>query len=135
LFSQYRLELDNIKPSFDVKLRTGLHRGPTKPRRARRSQLDTSTTPAEFERSRSRAPSYAPSNIDERVRDIEYRARHPEYDDDFVPMVASMSWRGSDEPWTPAIENYRRRRFDDPYYQATVDRYATLPRRWLRQWN
>ena len=42
MFAQYRLELENIKPSFEVKIKTGLHRGPYKSKRTRRSHIGSS---------------------------------------------------------------------------------------------
>ena len=147
---QYRLELENIKPSFDVKLRTGLHRGPYKSRRGRRSQSiardDDLDAESSYGRANgSRASSCAPVStlIDvygwERPVHLPYRvARRPDFDenDDELTLpytVAAATTSATDDQWLPAVENYRRRRYDNPFFRSTIERYASKSGKWLRE--
>lgn len=134
----YRLELENIKPSFDVKLKAGLHRGPFKSKRTRRSHVGSSLE--EFD-DYGRPISYSFVDDDSSAGEQPFqRTKLPavRYDDDDVDALSAKvrSWGAvGGEQWLSSVDNYRRTRNSDDtsFYQSPIERYTTLPSRWLRE--
>jgi len=145
---QYRLELENVKPSFDVKLKTGLHRGPYKSRRGdRRSQVAADDSESTYGRSTagSRAASCAPAVttvVDEHgyERPVHQRyhfARRPDFDenDDGLALyrAAATAANAAEEQWLPSVDHYRTRRYDNPFFRSTIHKYGSKSGKWLRE--
>jgi len=117
----YRLEMDMVKPSFDVKMQAGLHRGPFRSARGKRDYQQKTSTGKDSGRGQTLEKGETEYGVHQRPT----RGRSTE------------DLRGSTKPGSSQRQRYipitvpRR-----PYITEEDEiRYATLPGRWLSELN